>query len=277
MDGRYLGSGAGKAVAGDSRLTQDCAILTNVGDDAKAQAQGSGARETGPAGGHGWELFRALSPRPSAQLPYDWARVDAMIDAIYAIAATLLVLNLQVPNAAPGRLGGALAHHWPEYVAYGLGFLQILAGWSVLRRVSDWCASIDHIGTLLVLLAQAAFVLTPFTISVLASTIRQPANLVVAVRLMTGVLAVSITLYSLAIAHIQRQQYPRRDLDPDAWHLVRILSYTAPAWPLTAFALAYVSAYASLGIVVAFLLLMLWPIDARARSHTAYSATDAPE
>lgn len=65
-------------------------------------------------------------------------RVDASVDAVYAIAATLLVLELQPPHATEGHLARALLDQWPVYFIYFLGFMQIVGGWCVLRRVSVW-------------------------------------------------------------------------------------------------------------------------------------------
>ena len=78
------------------------------------------------------------SLRPAQQAHFGRARVDALIDAVYAIAATLLVLELRPPEAKNGHLAAALIDQWPTYLVYALGFLQIVGGWAVMRRVSAW-------------------------------------------------------------------------------------------------------------------------------------------
>ncbi|HKT02646.1 MAG TPA: TMEM175 family protein [Rugosimonospora sp.] len=58
-------------------------------------------------------------------------RVEAFSDGVFAIAATLLVLDLAVPPRE-GRTGGlaqALAHEWPAYFAYLVSFLVIGIIW----------------------------------------------------------------------------------------------------------------------------------------------------
>ncbi len=59
-------------------------------------------------------------------------RVEAFSDAVFAIAATLLVLDLAVPAREPGthgRLASALGHEWPSYFAYLVSFLVIGIIW----------------------------------------------------------------------------------------------------------------------------------------------------
>ena len=51
------------------------------------------------------------------------SRLELFADAIFAIAATLLILDVSV--AAPGNeLGAALRHAWPQYAAYAISFLH---------------------------------------------------------------------------------------------------------------------------------------------------------
>ena len=54
----------------------------------------------------------------------DKSRFEAFSDGVFAIAVTLLVLDLKVPKTADlaGRpLASALAHQWPTFLAYLTG------------------------------------------------------------------------------------------------------------------------------------------------------------
>lgn len=53
------------------------------------------------------------------------ARLAAFSDGIFAIAATLLVLELGVGQAQGAHLDRALLHLWPSYLAYATSFLTI--------------------------------------------------------------------------------------------------------------------------------------------------------
>jgi uncharacterized membrane protein len=54
-------------------------------------------------------------------------RLEAFSDGVFAIAITLLVLEIAVPLAADKDLVGALADEWPAYLAYVVSYLTI--GW----------------------------------------------------------------------------------------------------------------------------------------------------
>jgi uncharacterized membrane protein len=55
-------------------------------------------------------------------------RAEALSDGVFAIAITLLVLNLHVPEVHAGLLR-ALAGQWPQYAAYAVSFLTIGIIW----------------------------------------------------------------------------------------------------------------------------------------------------
>ena len=47
----------------------------------------------------------------------DTKRVEAFSDGVFAIAITLLILEIPVPDASGHRLTQALLEQWPSYVA----------------------------------------------------------------------------------------------------------------------------------------------------------------
>jgi uncharacterized membrane protein len=55
-------------------------------------------------------------------------RVEAFSDGVFAIALTLLVLDLKVPEER-GSFPSALADQWPAYLAYLAAFLNIASIW----------------------------------------------------------------------------------------------------------------------------------------------------
>jgi len=67
------------------------------------------------------------------------ARMEALSDGIFAIAATLLVLDLTVP-AVTEDVGHQLAEQWPTYIAYLVSFATIGNAWlnhSVITQYLD--------------------------------------------------------------------------------------------------------------------------------------------
>lgn len=45
-------------------------------------------------------------------------RIEAFSDGMFAIAITLLILEIKVPAANPGGLSKALLQQWPSYLAF---------------------------------------------------------------------------------------------------------------------------------------------------------------
>jgi uncharacterized membrane protein len=66
-------------------------------------------------------------------------RIEAFSDGIFAIAITLLVLELHVPDAADGQLWHALASEWPQFGAYLTSFAILGIMWinhhSLFRQI----------------------------------------------------------------------------------------------------------------------------------------------
>lgn len=56
-------------------------------------------------------------------------RILALSDGVFAIAITLLIIEIAVPVTADARLAHALLGLWPRYLAYLLSFLVIARFW----------------------------------------------------------------------------------------------------------------------------------------------------
>jgi uncharacterized membrane protein len=65
-------------------------------------------------------------------------RVETFSDGVFAIACTLLILEIKVPHmgedARRGALWAELRHLWPSFVAYALGFCTIFVAWAGHHR-----------------------------------------------------------------------------------------------------------------------------------------------
>src|SRR5574341_471816 len=55
-------------------------------------------------------------------------RLEAFSDGVFAIAITLLILEIKVPHAEHGLWAGLLAL-WPSYIAFLMSFIVILIMW----------------------------------------------------------------------------------------------------------------------------------------------------
>src|SRR6185312_3070993 len=61
--------------------------------------------------------------------PVEKTRMDAFSDGVFAIAITLLVLDLHVPEVGDGSLTHALGRQWPADASYAVSFLTIGIIW----------------------------------------------------------------------------------------------------------------------------------------------------
>jgi uncharacterized membrane protein len=55
-------------------------------------------------------------------------RLETLADGVFAIAATLLILDVRPEGS--GGLGDQLVHAWPQYAAYAISFVTIGIIWS---------------------------------------------------------------------------------------------------------------------------------------------------
>ena len=102
-------------------------------------------------------------------------RVEAFSDGVMAIAITLLVLELKVPQgSAPGHLLGDLGARWPSYVAYVAAFLTIGIIWlnhhTLLTKIARFDARL-HWLNLLLLFGVATL---PFPTALMADYVKDP-------------------------------------------------------------------------------------------------------
>jgi uncharacterized membrane protein len=61
---------------------------------------------------------------------WDSGRTEAFSDGVFAIAVTLLVLDLGVPPSGLADLPRAILHEWPSYLGYATSFLTMAASGS---------------------------------------------------------------------------------------------------------------------------------------------------
>jgi uncharacterized membrane protein len=98
------------------------------------------------------------------------SRLQSYVDAILAIAATLLILNVEVSGG--GSLSHRLVDAWPSYAAYAVSFMTIGVIWINHHGILRLVAEPDPLFVLLnlVLLLFVAFL--PFPTHVLADALQ---------------------------------------------------------------------------------------------------------
>jgi uncharacterized membrane protein len=101
-------------------------------------------------------------------------RVEAFSDGVFAVAATLLIFNIQIDKTAPGGLLAALLAAWPKYAAYVAGFLTIGVMWLNHHGLFERLAHLDRGLTFVNLLLLMAIVFIPFSTAELGGNIQVP-------------------------------------------------------------------------------------------------------
>jgi uncharacterized membrane protein len=127
-------------------------------------------------------------------------RIEAFSDGVFAIAITLLILEIKVPSAhdlGAGGLGAALLRLWPSYLAFVISFATILVMWVNHHRLFNHIRRSNH--TFLFWNGLLLFLVTfvPFPTALLAEYLRH-AEAQLAVRVYAGTfVAISLVFMGL--------------------------------------------------------------------------------
>jgi uncharacterized membrane protein len=92
----------------------------------------------------------------------DRSRLEAFSDGVFAVAITLLVLNLAVAGPGHGRLVDQLATHWPSFAAYLVSFFVIGIIWVNHHVLVKTIVVVDRLLLFLNLVLLLFTVLIPF-------------------------------------------------------------------------------------------------------------------
>ncbi|QRQ80123.1 TMEM175 family protein [Glutamicibacter protophormiae] len=189
------------------------------------------------------------SPQPSGT-----GRVEAFSDGVMAVAITLLVLDLRVPEPEPGRsLASGLLELWPNALAYVISFIAIGIMWLSHHTMFHRLAGVDHSVLVLNLVLLLCIVVLPFTTSVLSSYLDVPGQGVLAAVLYAGSFLVTSSLFFALQYHLlkRRPHLLREAPDPvQTRSILRRGLVSIPVYVLAA-AAALVSPYLTLGICMA--------------------------
>jgi uncharacterized membrane protein len=100
-------------------------------------------------------------------------RVEAFSDGVFAIAITLLILEIKVPPAGSGDLARQLWRQWPSYVSFLISFAFIGIMWVNHHRLFTYIKRCDHILLMLNLLLLLGVTWVPYPTAVLATHLNQ--------------------------------------------------------------------------------------------------------
>jgi uncharacterized membrane protein len=130
-------------------------------------------------------------------------RMEAFSDGIFAIAATLLVLEISV-GAGTHDLGRQLTHIWPSYLAYVTSFLTIGIIWINHHHTVSLLGRVDRTFLFLNLLLLLVVAFIPFPTKLVAEFLQKPGE-------RAAVYAYAATLLAMALLYNLWWRYARYD------------------------------------------------------------------
>ncbi|MEB8336453.1 TMEM175 family protein [Streptomyces endophyticus] len=175
----------------------------------------------------------------------DTGRLEAFSDGVFAIATTLLILEVEVPHVEHGEsLWSALGEQWPSYAAYVVSFLVIGIIWVNHHQVFGHVIRVDRKLMFLNLLLLMIVAALPWPTALLAEYLRGDAA-----AAHTAAAVYSLTMVAMSFAfqalwwHLTRSGHlfhPR--VDPEGARGTRVrFALGSLGYPATV-ALAFVSA-----------------------------------
>ena len=132
---------------------------------------------------------------PTPERLHSPGRLEAFGDGVFAIAITLLVLEIAVPAVSGIELLHGLAEQWPAYLAYGMSFFSIGVLWIAHYGVTRALRGVDALFLRLNLLFLFFVAFLPYPTRLLAEylTDKNGERVAVTVYALT-LLAISVTL-----------------------------------------------------------------------------------
>lgn len=152
-------------------------------------------------------------------------RFEAFSDGVFAIAITILVLELGVPEAAVEHPLQSVLDEWPTYVAYVVSFASVDALWLEHNVITEHLRVTDTVLIRLNLLLLMVVSFLPFPTGLLSEYRGNAGAERVAVTFYGITLLAASTMISVLWRHAVRARLVREDLsDQDAQALAKRLN-----------------------------------------------------
>ncbi|HKT82570.1 MAG TPA: TMEM175 family protein [Solirubrobacterales bacterium] len=130
------------------------------------------------------------------------SRAEAFSDGVFAIAITLLVLEIHVPEPGSGSLGHELLIQWPSYAAYVVSFLTIGVIWINHHAMFRRLRVVDHSTLVWNLLLLMSVGVLPFTTALMAAYLKESDGESLAAAIYSGSFLVMSIFFAATNRHI---------------------------------------------------------------------------
>ena len=138
--------------------------------------------------------------------------MEAFSDGVFAIAITLLVLEIAVPAGSEADLLGAVLDQWPSYLAYLVSFSTIGAVWLEHTVITEFLERATSVFIRLNLLLLLVVSFLPFPTKLLGEYVGEEAPARVAVTIYGLNLFLASALVSLLWRYAVRERLIRPDI-----------------------------------------------------------------
>lgn len=152
---------------------------------------------------------------PSRRPRMSTGRLEAFSDGVFAIAITLLVLDLGSDIGTNGDLLDAFLAEWPSYLAYVVSFATIGAAWMAHSAITDYVERSDSAFTRLNLLLLLLVSFLSFPTRLVGEFISAEAQERVAVTLFGINLLLIAAVLSIMWRHAVKRSLVRPDAEND--------------------------------------------------------------
>ena len=187
------------------------------------------------------------------------SRLETFADGVFAIAATLLILNVDAQvNNGSGPIGERLLEIWPSYIAYAVSFFTIGIIWSNHHTVMNQLGRVDRTFLMLNVFLLMCVAFLPFPTRLVAEHLRDRHELEPAALAYGATMTVmAITYITLWLYASHKGRLLRADSDPRT--VSGITRSYLPGTPLylTATLIAFASPLASVALFGAITLFYL--------------------
>ena len=190
-------------------------------------------------------------------------RLEAFSDGVIAVAITLLVVGIAVPEVG-GRhsLGHELLAQWPEYAAYAVSFLTIGIIWMNHHAMIGRLRQADHSILILNLFLLMTIGVLPFATDLMARYLRGPRDQSLAAAIYAGCFLLMSIAFSLLnrLVLIAKSDYLHEPMAFDRRRQILNRARIGVLPYAIAGALAFVSPYITLVICAALALFYATPL-----------------
>ncbi len=191
---------------------------------------------------------------PSAGEPLDASRLIGFSDGVFAVAITLLVLNIQVPNE-PISLRALVTQQCPSYIMFIVTFAMVGIKWLNHHRLFALIRRVDTTLNILNLMLLLGICAVPFTAALIAKYMMTPDAALASV--VYGIVwTINGFLYTAILAYARKKRF----VEPSPGTRGMVTLYViGPLGYLVAIGISFLNIYAGIVLYLAIVSLYIPP------------------